>query len=38
VDVRETQSFQMRKESKQMAPDLQEMPAGGEQEVNLNLW
>lgn len=38
MDVRETQSFQMRKESKQMVPGLQEMPAGEEQEVKLNLW
>lgn len=38
MDVRETQSFQMRKESKQLVPDLQEMPAGGEQEVKLSLW
>lgn len=37
MDVRETRSSQTGKESKQMLPDLQERPAGGEQEVKLNL-
>lgn len=37
MDVRETRSFQTGKESKQTLPDLQERPAGGKQEVKVNL-
>ncbi len=39
VDVRETQSVQMGKESRQKLPDLQVMPADEEEEeAKMSLW